>query len=344
MHVIFCYDFDEFMRYVSQINSSNTVFQQENWQRLLYEEFCKNILKRVTCVYFGAVLVLNGKPILAANFFLKKLGRHRGIYILGSGGETDYHDFIYDSNISVEMVDFFMRKLFKNEQKTIYLPQLLKGTIISKWAEVHSIKPKRVNECVHIPLFGAYEVYWANLRKNVRQNIRTAMNRLEKDKKESRLAIFKNRTLDDTLARTLEDVYEDRRIAKRQRGYKNRLSEHIRNILKSQYNIMLETKIRSKNSFTAVFYIESEIAAFCYGFVSNNNACIMQVAITEAYAKYSPGMLMLNEVIKNLYSDVSSDKPIYLDLTNGNESYKYQLGGQKHYTEYYVIEAHDLEN
>lgn len=344
MHVIFCYDFDEFMGYVSQINSSNTVFQQENWQRLLYEEFCQNILKRVTCKYFGAVLMLNGKPTLAANFFLKKRGRHKGIHILGSGGETDYHDFIYDSNVSVEMVDFFLRELFNNGQKALYLPQFLKGTILSKWAEVHNIKPKRINECAHIPVIGSYDIYWANLKKNVRQNVRTAINRLEKDEKKYNLSIFKNQRLATNLASDLEVVYEDRRIAKRQRGYKNWFFENIRNIQKSQYNIMFETKVRSNNSFAAVFYIESEIAAFCYGLARNNDICIMQVAIKETYAKYSPGMLMLNEIIKNLYSDVSNDKPIYLDLTNGNESYKYQLGGKKHYTEYYVIEAHDLKN
>ena len=92
--------------------------------------------------------------------------------------------------------------------------------------------------------------------------------------------------------------------------------------------------VKNENSITVVYRINGNLAAYCYGLkYKNNNICILQVAYNEELGKYSPGIIMLCDFIKWLYDNyiTSSNRELVLDLTVGNERYKYDLGGVSHY-------------
>ena len=70
---------------------NNFAYQFKNWQELLYHEF---VLQRRPGHYGGAILYMGNAPLLGGHFVVKTTGRTRGLFLLGSGGETDYNDFI----------------------------------------------------------------------------------------------------------------------------------------------------------------------------------------------------------------------------------------------------------
>lgn len=66
------------------------------------------------------------------------------------------------------------------------------------------------------------------------------------------------------------------------------------------------------------------------GFISNhdNVAVIPRLAINSAFNVYCPGGLLITDTIKWLIENSSVRN---LDLSRGNESYKYVYGGTEHY-------------
>lgn len=79
------------------INSSP--FQMQNWQMLLFQEF---IRQRKPGKHIGAILYRNQEPVVGGHFFYKTTGKRRGLFILGTGGETDYNDLIcFQENVSL---------------------------------------------------------------------------------------------------------------------------------------------------------------------------------------------------------------------------------------------------
>lgn len=61
---------------------------------------------------------------------------------------------------------------------------------------------------------------------------------------------------------------------------------------------------------------------------------IPRLAINDKYKSYSPGILLINETIKFL---ISNNKIHTLDLSQGEEEYKYKMGGVKHYSYNFII-------
>ena len=65
----------------------------------------------------------------------------------------------------------------------------------------------------------------------------------------------------------------------------------------------------------------------------------MIVSFDEDYYKYSPGMIGIFKYIESCYQN--QDVPV-IDLTRGNEKYKYDLGGTEHYVNYYNLNLQEL--
>ena len=57
----------------------------------------------------------------------------------------------------------------------------------------------------------------------------------------------------------------------------------------------------------------------------------MAVGTDESFARYSPGMLLMLEFIKE---QISLKEMNVVDFTRGNEFYKYALGGKDHFIFY----------
>lgn len=339
LQVIFYDGIEEFYTAVSGVSedtSLNTPFQYEDWQKKLFAE---HIALKSKVPYLGAILYQGNIPILGGHFFVKRSGKRRGIFLLGSGGETDYYDLVYFSTqASEDYIDFFLNQVAeKSKCQDFTFMQIPNESLLSKWAKRLSIEPYYVNECAWVNLQGTFEEYLASLSKSVRQNIRTANNRLTKDKHIATLDIYDETDLPSDKITEIINLYESRRKAKNEiRSVKIWLREQLRKHNKKKYNIIAEAMKDMKGKFLAVYNIDSEIAAYCFGLKNKNglSICIMQVAINDDYNKYSPGILLLVEVFKKIMEQKDGQNFLF-DLTNGNEKYKYSLGAVSHYTNYY---------
>lgn len=80
------------------------------------------------------------------------------------------------------------------------------------------------------------------------------------------------------------------------------------------------------NAFTSVFRIDGTIAGVMQGFIGKDNRSVIipHLAINSEYSVYSPGALLISETIRYLISDTSVRE---LDLSRGEEKYKYSMGG-----------------
>ncbi len=339
LQVRFYENIEDFYTAISGISEDvtlNTPFQYEDWQRQLFAEH-RAIRSRIP--YIGAILYRGNNPILGGHFFVKKSGKRKGIFLLGSGGETDYYDLIYFSpEASEEYIEIFLDQVAqKNNCSDFTFMQIPDESLLSNWAKQRCIEPYYVNECAWVRLQDSFEEHLASLSKSVRQNIRTANNRLTKDEHITTLDIYDETELPFDKIKDILDLYESRRKKKNEtRTVKTWIREQLREHNKRKYHIISEAMKNMEGKFLAVYNIDSQIAAYCFGLKNRTglSVCIMQVAINDDYNKYSPGMLLLVEVFKKIMEQKEGQNFLF-DLTNGNEKYKYSLGAVSHYTNYY---------
>lgn len=341
MQIVFYDTIENFYKaipYGFEDDSLNTPFQYAEWQKNLYAEHM-NLKKRTR--YMGTILFQGNKAILGGHFFIKRSGKHRGVFLLGCGGETDYYDLIYFAkNASEEHIDYLLREIVrKTKCSNFTLTQIPDESLLSKWSKKNKVEPYFINECAWINVQGGYENHLASLSKSVRQNLRTANNRLHTDKHEATLNIFDELVVPAQVIAEVLSLYESRRKTKNNTGtlqVKTWVREHIRKWNKRKYNIIAEAIKDMSGKYLAVYKIDGVLAAYCFGLKDRTDTgmCIMQVAINDDYGKYSPGMLMLTEIFKDVMSKMHGDEFLF-DLTNGNEKYKFSLGAVPHYTNYY---------
>lgn len=68
---------------------------------------------------------------------------------------------------------------------------------------------------------------------------------------------------------------------------------------------------------------------------------VPRLAINEKYKRYSPGLILCNEIIKECYR---SGKIRCLNLLRGTEKYKYDLGGKTYITKNLKIDLRGIYN
>lgn len=83
----------------------------------------------------------------------------------------------------------------------------------------------------------------------------------------------------------------------------------------------------SKNASTCYLTINGEPAAFLSGLIKDDRIIIPRLSIESKFKRYSPGMILINEAIKYYFKNTAIRT---LDLSKGEENYKYKLGGKTH--------------
>lgn len=338
---VFYENLDSFYSCVNGLSEKsvlNTPFQYESWQRLLYQE---HLAQRKAIKCFSIILFDDAMPILGGHFFFKRVGRRRGTFFLGSGGISDYYDFIYFQNeISIKYIDEILKAIeCKYHAKNYHLSLVKDSSRIALWAERKGITSYKDNECAAIYCQGNYEDYLSGLSKNVRQNLRTANNRTVTDGREVALVVYNEEPVPEELIQKLRLLYEKRRMIKNQTMNRShlryRFTECIRRSNLKKYDITTEAMRSGRGFYLGVLFIDGIPAAFCFGPKSTDDTlCFMQVAIDDMFDRYSPGMLLLTRVFESMLNESGI---LSIDLTNGNETYKFLLGAKSHYTKCYVF-------
>lgn len=300
-------------------------WQQLAWNKYRYTTLNKIFSKTVVCLYF------KGENNLCAIFPFTI--RNKVAFISGDMAGCDYIDFLYNNAFDSQDLDYIFNMI-----KQRYKIKVIKFRGIQMNSKSNSLirelkKQIDISEvtCVGINLGESYELYIQSLSKSVRQNLRTAYNRLNRDGKTYSFEFKSGQKLDSRLVNSIRELYYERQASKYMGSHNfiTNIKIKISNfIYGNKYNVVFESMKNNKNHVMAILYIDDKIASYCYGPISNKQVSFVQVAINEEFYKYSPGMILLSHLIEYLLSNRSSNLDIaYLDLTIGDEKYKYDLGG-----------------
>lgn len=314
-------------------NKNMSVFQSYDWLNIAFNECKNNILKRF--LYDLEIAFLKRNNELQAIAILEVNKKKKYIKILGDDVSSDYIDILYKQGCTKADIEFFFKKILQiTKMDKFYFINLPVDSLSHEVLKNNNFFTQfREEKCVHIDLkYNDYDEYFKHLSKKTRQNIRTGFNKLKKEGFAYNTKIFKG-TIDSTIAMECQKIYETRR--KKLNSNRKNLGYRVYNLRRKIslffYNHMVEAMKTNNNAIVVIFYINNEIAAFCHGQFGNKmDISFMQVSINEKYRRFSPGMLMLNELIKNMFENKDFENYNIIDLTRGQEDYKYRLGGIEH--------------
>lgn len=299
------------------------------------------VLKSVCKVFYALrfssytrhyAVLKNNTPILFASFrfFLN----NETCSVVGCKECFDIVDFVYGD------ID---ENTLKNALECVLIEVNLKGKthVIIDWLPADSRTKKCLEQLIQdgfiecqfgevpnyrIPFsaFPSYDDYIGSLSKSVRQNIRTAYNRLNRDAHKLKLNIcFGNDN---------KDRFPEKGLQLYLKGQKARYNHFgISYWIHFKYIHYLSRTMNESYSFHASIMIDDNMAAMMQGYYDENRREIQipRLAIDSEYSFYSPGYLMICETIKWLTKNTDIQA---LDLMRGGEKYKLDLGGQKYIT------------
>ena len=227
----------------------------------------------------------------------------------------DYFDIPARADLSAEKMLEYLKLLAHQENKLVYIERVNKK--YNTYQKLNTlIESQPHSPCVEINFASDYDTYYNGLSKHARQNLRTAYNRAKSDNYEITFDVY-NGKIDKNLAKNLQKIYINRRIGR----YKN--MNILKKIMFSLSDPIKNCCFNLKDNYVSVLKFNNKPVAFMGGFIKNKEVMIPRLAIDDNYSRYSVGILLVNETIKNLIGKNFN----CLDLANGTENYKYQMGG-----------------
>ena len=295
-------------------NSKLSYYQSTEYMNVLWNHFFPyRLILRGLPRFF--VFMSGGKPCFILPLFKKWFKKDYCLfgYKMGLG----YLDAVYSENItSKDITECFDELKRCIGQASIYFMHVREKTELGQWilANGGCISPEG---CTEIQLPDNYDVFFDSLSKHMKQNIRTAYNRLKTDEMEYRFECIPYSDMPEITSRRLQKMYINRQ--------KIRYEKSLLYSLFVKY-VDLGTKIQKHGCMTVRAYvlsINNKIAAFFDAIYAGNTIIIPRLAISDEFNRYSPGVMLINESIKNLIDERVS----ILDLTHGMEQYKLSMGG-----------------
>lgn len=270
------------------------------------------------------------------------MGKNGYYYIYGDLCATGYLDFIYAETISVELFEEIFQLLFtKLGNCVLYLNKIREDSVLYKYLSQHHASEKNT-VCVSVNCDMPYDEYIASLSKSTRQNIRTSYNRLLKSGKKDELQIYCNQKITHDLANEVMDLYNLRMQQINSRNGSNSQLTTLIGFVRKHLNPITTSLTSINNNFLSVLRIDGVLAAMLWGYIDCEGKCLIvpRLSVNLQYAEYSPGMLIVVQTIQYLYeSTLIRD----VDLSRGNEPYKYSLGGKNHFTYDFLFTIHEGE-
>lgn len=224
-------------------------------------------------------------------------------------------------------------KLLANEHNYLYCNKVLESSLLYSISKDLNVDNKTINN-VCISFGEDYSVYNKSLSKSTRQNLRTAYNRLDTDGRNIELKVLYggDKSLDYKPFLTLYCQRHSTRYNVQTNRLKKWFLLHL--------NFSTVNYIKNHNGLTIALYIDGKLASFMSGMLGRQNEYVVpRLSINDEYGFYSPGMILINEAIKYFMSNTSVR---HLDLSLGEEPYKYKMGGTVHYTHSFKLELKSI--
>lgn len=238
-------------------------------------------------------------------------------------------DVLYDKSVSNDEFRLSVQLLSKVIPAPM-MSRIKEDSIIYKSFPNLELLPADNGVTIKLPEEG-YDFYFSSLSKNVRQNVRTAYNRMSKDGHSYELRTIQPKDLTPKTKKELLDVYLQRSVSRY--GKKFNFTSRYQYKYIHHYTITLDTL---ENAIYYVLYIDDKIAAFMGCFVNHSNSYLIvpRLAINEEFRRYSPGMLLLNETAKHCYENSGIRE---IDLSRGVDQYKVNMGGLIYYNHDFIL-------
>lgn len=296
----------------------------------------------------------DGKPRLIAPLCKKTNGTYE---IMGVKNGCEYCDFIYADGTSVES---YVRELVSYLKCPIVFARIKEQSVLyQSFVGKDNVKECGEEFCTNIPLPESYDEYYKGLSSSMRQNLRTAFNRLKRDGHSVSIKVINEENKCDewnymeieniqstnvnyhgiTQPASATDHDFEEMLSLYYQRHKERYGEHTSK-LKMWYmkhlNFMTKSLRNMSSAMNIMLYIDNELAAFMGGLISQGEEdyIVPRLSINSKYGFYSPGMLLVNETARYMINKTSIRN---LDLSLGTETYKSKMGGVKFLIKHFVI-------
>lgn len=321
---------------------------QELWQKEFIANNCMTPYQSFECnkFYFDRFYFAPSRMRLKPIFYvvgddennkiiIPLIKKGKDLYDFCSFSSLDYwdvvtpphHAFLCITNIE-KLLDFFFNAMldkgysFKlarvNEDSLIY--QYFKSRVFLEIGE----------KCGKI-FFSSYEAWYLSLSKHMKQNLRTAYNKLSKAKITVQLKVFdKTNWLENSFKKDLKRIYE-RRWQQKNRTRFNFCKKILRRC-SNPVNKLLECYTER---YLFVLCLNEKVGAFCSCIFRNKILYIPRLAVDYVnFKNYDVGSLLISELLK--FNDKNHLFNV-IDLTRGGEPYKFKLGAITHFNYKCVI-------
>ena len=278
----------------------------------------------------------DGKPIVMFPLYVKKDTLHLlGQNISGAG----HLDALYDADITPNQ---WSRALL--ELKNTFPGKKLQLTMVNERSKLcqflqrgtdnqtlPSIKSDMDRVCVKIPFPDTYEEYEQGLSRTSRSNLPKAYSNIRRHQMDMSLQVVQGPFTDKSLLSEVMKIYTKRESERKHR------SMNFFPYPKHRYFSAFVWAMEALDShYTFCLFLNHKPAAFMTGFVTNYNEIVFPyVSIDSSFGSYAPGKLMIAESIKWLQAHTQIRG---LDLSRGDERYKLEMGGVRHYNYRFEIQ------
>lgn len=270
------------------------------------------------------VFYKDGCPIMIAPL-VRRFGKN-GFKYSGFGIRFGIvsEDFIYGDSLSENDMETCLNLLF-GKTGHIQFKYLSDSSLLYKTLKNRFSFPEKGNQInVMLKLPSTYDEYIASLSKNMRSNIRLEYNRLVKDFCDYRFEVFRGSEVPKNVYRQFLRLYS---ISYRRKNSGKSWWRRITFPIRVKYLHPHAMAINGvESSLFAVLFINGKVAAATGGYLQKNNKYLLIPRITYdgQFRRCSPGIICLLETIKYL---ISHGVPLF-DLSRGDETYKFPLGGE----------------
>jgi len=281
---------------------------------------------RVACVLSGEEIVM----LLP----LKGSADHRYWKMLGDIQGCDRTDALWKPSLSAAEREELARFLYSKIPQRMSLHRIqCDSPLLSALPQERLVKQERKTYVrISVPERDP-DTLLKSLSSSVRQNIRTAYNRMRRDGVDYRFEVFDaTHPVTDEAWGKIMDLYFDRIFTK----YK---SEKVHSWLGrwKMRRLYYRTKHDTlslhylPNSWHAVLWNGDRVMAFMNGLTTRDGTSVSvpRLAIDAAYSFYSPGYVLITDAIRHIAADPTMRE---LDLSRGDEKYKFDMGGQVYTT------------
>lgn len=237
-------------------------------------------------------------------------------------------DALFNPRLSKEECQECVTYFYTNINNKYKLNRLPEDSLLLKTSQgAHIDLQNRV--CVKINFPQGAEDLLKSLSKSVRQNIRTAYNRMNRDGVKYSLYVCQGKEMTKDIWQEMMKVYLNRLFTKHKTKARNNPLYRYTHYWKYRY-IKHDTKSLQQltNSFHAILYGNGQIMGFLSGMISQDGTelVVPRLAIDSNFHFYSPGYVLLAETLRWLDANTTCR---CLDLSRGDEQYKMDMGGSK---------------